>query len=81
VLEKCNKSYKYKCFVQNFVYNLMVTICLSMYLSSHHADKYLYIIIIYYKRGVFEISRKSNVNSTGRTDPKKSVIGTFAGSL
>lgn len=35
VLEKYNKSYKYKCFVQHFVYNLMVTICRSMYLSSH----------------------------------------------
>jgi len=31
--------------------------------------------------GVFEISNKSNVNSTGLTDPKKSVIGTFARSL
>lgn len=34
-----------------------------------------------YCRGVFEISKKSKVNSTGRTDPKKSVMGTFAGSL
>jgi len=31
--------------------------------------------------GVFEISKKSNVNSTGLTDPKKSVIGTLARSL
>lgn len=42
---------------------------------------YRIILKIFNYKGVFEISKKLNVNSTGRTDPKKSVIGTFAGSL